>query len=454
MLLDESITDSRAQAFFQRYLRNNIFTDEEQALLRGFRLCGSKVISQTGALPAVFVVNRTTDDGETASHFYGIARCHSAWACPYCTARVMAEKSKEIAAAIDVLATEHNQSAMMITLTFPHLWKMSCAESFTILKKAWRMFIKPANKGRHKINHYITVKGEKKSYVCGDNIYGKFRSELRIIHHIRAYEFTWGQNGWHPHIHALFWAPNETFDKATDYEAELNARWLHCVEIQAKKYWGDQNPSALADELNARADELFRSGNRDKHPGLTISKDLNGKARRITSSAYISGWSGNTELTRTDLKKASAGHYTIHQIIDNAVKAETREESDKWLKLFTEYALATKGSRRVEKSNSGLTALAQDWLKRNPNVNYLKKKDTSKAQKTQVVCWFNENQWWLICNYIRIEVFDIHAQILEKARLPDGKTEIENLLLKYGVDIRENGEHHLTKFIEQKVLAA
>ena len=452
MLTNESINDSRAQAYFQRYLRNNIFTEEEQALLRGFRLCGSRVIHQNNAVPAVFVVNKIIDEEPNPS-FYGIARCHSAWACPYCTARVMAEKSTRIAAALEALATEHDQYAMMITMTIPHLWKMACAESFTILKNSWRMFSRASN---YKSTRYYTLKksGETVTYKIGNDMFGKFRAQMKIKHHVRAYEFTWGRNGWHPHIHALFWAPKEIFSKATDYEVDLNARWQHCVEFQAKKYWHEQHPNESDEEINARADELFRGGNRDKHPGLTISKDATGKVRRITSSLYVSGWSGTEELTRTDLKKANAGHYTIHQIIANAVTAETQEKSNKWLKLFTEYALATKGSRRVEVSNSGWTPIVDDWMKRHPNVNYLKKKDTCKVQRIQVVCWFNENQWWLICNYIKIEAFDIQTQILERARLPDGKTEIENLLLKYGVDIRDNGEHHLTKHIEEKVLAA
>ena len=63
------------------------------------------------------------------------------------------------------------------------------------------------------------------------------------------------------------------------------------------------------------------------------------------------------------------------------------------------------------------------------------------------MCWLNENQWWFICNCIEPEVYDIRAQILERARLPDGKSQVEQLLLGYGLDIRDNHEHSLNSLI-------
>lgn len=445
MLTETIAYDTRAAGLFKNYLRrkSNSMTPEEREKTKGFRFCGSRVIHQLGAQPAVFVVRVSYDKHADTTRYFGNANCHSAWACPYCTARVMAAKSTRIAAAIDALA-DQNQYAVMFTFTMPHLAFMSCAESFQILKTAWRLFVRGANKG------YVTRKhklqdGTVTQYKIRNSEYGVLREELNIRHCVRVYEFTHGKNGWHPHVHMLVWIPKNNFDKVTDYESNLNKAWMHALKVKAKQYWREQNPNMSDDDIDAKAEALFaRSAN---HPGFTISKNPDGTPRRTTSSQYISGWQAHEELTRTDLKKARNGHLTPHQIMDNALAAKTADERDKWLALYTEYAIATRGSRRVEISNSGLNKIIDAWLTANPEVTYIEKKTMSNPTAANIVCWFNANQWWYICNCIEPEVYDIRATILELARLPDGKAQIEQLLLSYDLNIRDNGEHSLNSLI-------
>ena len=121
--------------------------------------------------------------------------------------------------------------------------------------------------------------------------------------------------------------------------------------------------------------------------------------------------------------------------------AKNSDEEIKWLKLFTEYALATRGSRRVEISNSGLNKIIDEWIKSHPQVTQIQKKTMSPVVTAEIVCWFTSEQWWLICNLVEPEVFDIKALILERARLPDGKEQVTKLLLDYGIDISGNPRH-------------
>lgn len=444
MLTERTVADLRAAAMWRKYLRETPMSPEDKEKLRGLRLCGSSLIKQMGAEPAVFVLRAKYNDHDDTAHFFGTIRCHSAWACPYCTARVMAEKSVRIAAALDALENQ-NQWATMITFTMPHTYKMSCAETFTILKESWRMFVRGANRG-YRYKKHTRADGTTTTYKIRHSEYGAFREDLRIRHCVRVYEFTHGRNSWHPHIHALFWIPKENFQKVTDYEQRLNKKWMHCLEFCAKKYWTTKNPNETTEEIQARADELFRANNRDKHPGLTISKDANGNPLHVTSSAYISGWRANQEMTRTDLKTARRGNLSIHQIIEKALHAESAQERDSYLFLFKEYALATRKSRRVEISNSGLNKIIDAWLKNHPEIKYIEKKNMEPVT-IELVCWFNENQWWYISNCIEREVYDIKAQILERARLPDGKTQVEQLLLDHGLDIRNNHRHSLENLI-------
>lgn len=445
MLTENIATDTRAAALFRNYIRrkSTSMSPEEREKLKGFRMCGSRVIHQMGAQPAVFVVRVSYDNHADTSHFFGNAYCKSTWACPYCTARIMAERSTRIAAAIDALDAQ-NQYSIMFTFTMPHLAFMSCEESFQILKAAWRHFVRGANHGyetrKHKLND-----GTVTTYKIRKSEYGVLREELNIRHCVRVYEFTHGRNGWHPHIHMLVWIPKENFSKVTDYEANLNKAWMHALRFKAKQYWREHYPDLDDAAIEARLQTVFSFSS--NHAGLKISKNPDGTPRRTTSAQYISGWKAHEELTRTDLKKANKGHYTPHQIIDKAIAAKTAEERDKWLALYAEYALATKGSRRIEISNSGLNKIIDAWLAEHPHVQYIEKKTMANPTAATMVCWFNENQWWFICNCIEPEVYDIRAQILERARLPDGKSQIEQLLLGYGLDIRDNGEHSLNSLI-------
>lgn len=439
MLTENIAADHRAQSLWKRYLRSDNLSSAEKEKLKGFRMCGSRVIKQQGVVPAVFVVKTTHENNEASTHLFGNAHCHSAWACPYCTARVMAARSVRIAAAIEALEAQ-NQWATMITFTIPHTPNMYCEETFQILKLAWRHFIRGANIG-YETRTYTKKDGTTSSYRIKRSVYGAMREELKIRHCVRVYEFTWGKNNWHPHIHALYWAPKENFAKIADYESELNASWFRALKHCAKKYWKQINPDLSNDELEKKSAMLFDSGNRDKHNGVTISKNPDGTTRRVRSSEYISGWGSDKEVTRTDLKKASDGHYTPHQIINNAMTAKNSDEEIKWLKLFTEYALATRGSRRVEISNSGLNKIIDEWIKSHPQVTQIQKKTMSPVVTAEIVCWFTSEQWWLICNLVEPEVFDIKALILERARLPDGKEQVTKLLLDYGIDISGNPRH-------------
>ena len=187
--MQEEISDNRLKYFFQKWLNVH-----REYYLPNIRQCGSALIKDMGDAPSVFVLyNDKTDK----SKLYGNTACHSAWACPKCTAEVMAKKAAEIACAIDCLKRQHHQSATMITFTIPHSANMTCRESFQVLLNTWRQFSKGGNRAAKSTQKYILkndkgVRGKKggalgvgkagevKVYYKGRDPYGAFRQELGI----------------------------------------------------------------------------------------------------------------------------------------------------------------------------------------------------------------------------------------------------------------------------------
>lgn len=467
------ITDNRQRTMLQKYIHKT-----KETKINNLKFCGASVIKETGSMPAVFVLK----NDHNRAKFFGNISCHSKWACPVCTPVEMAKVGINIAAAIDALITWQNQYPCMITFTLPHHKYMSCEDATQILKLTWRKFTRAGNhKGRTKT--YTRKKnieqdkratghaGETIQFQVGQNPYGKFREELQSIHNIRVYEYTWSTlNGWHPHIHALFWIPEKNFDKILDYEQSLLDHWWKCAKRAALEYWNGKFPDK--EEENKKhvetlyADEKkitnvnYRTGQR--HKALIISKDKKDptKARKVSSSHYISGWGGDAECTKSQMKIAREGHFTPFQILDKASSETDEDKKEQWLKLFLEYAKATVGSRRTQfSSRSGINKIISKWKLTNQYAEIIKKKFMEKATvKWKVVYWFTEKQWSEI---YRTDILQpdktLQIQILELARgqpnIEIAKELIKKLLLENNIDTTKNGEHPLKEHIEQKVFA-
>lgn len=400
--------------------------------------CGAQSIHQTGSKPAVFIVS----NGEQ-SHIFGAKFCHSSWACPRCTANTMAKYGARIASVIDALSTWHQQSAFMVTFTIPHSSKLRAETIFKILQLTWRKFVRAGNRGKY-------ARADRGGRILGSDPYGLLRQELQIKHNVRVFEFTWSEkNGWHPHIHALFWVPNANFNKVLDYADRLNDRWWHCakqasIEVFSKIYDDDK----IA--IQSRVEEFFadwRKNPKTGHRSVYFSTDANGKLIVQKSSYYISGWTGDMEVTGGFNKLGHNGHLSPYQLLQKA--NEDRANRDKYLALYVEYAEATRGHRRFHFSKSGLNALVAKWRLTQTYMEQQKKKFTERvAAQYHVVCWFTEEQW-LKLFFLNIQAKTcIISQILKLARLPNGNELITQLVAQHEIDISQNKIHRDIPVVE------
>lgn len=438
------ISSNQLLSMLKKYLR-----ETQNQKLKNLAYCGTQQIHAIGWQPATFVMS----NGEK-SKMMGIQTCHSSWSCPRCTPITMAKYGAEIACAIDALQTWHKQSAFMITFTMPHSIMMRAKTVFKILQIAWRDF---ARATKQKRNHGNADGKKRRSLIRGNDPFGEFREKLGIKHFVRVYEFTWGPRyGWHPHIHALFWVPNENWDKIGQYEQKLLDRWWHCTKRATIKVFNKEldplNPDMEKMRETLENVEDYYREERKYTPGsrpLCFSKEKDGSIHKQHSSHYISGWSGDDELT-AGYKTASEGHFTPYQLLEEAYR--NPKVRKKYLQLFVEYAQATFGKYRIRFSKSEIKDIIQRWKLTQQYVETYKKKLLEKAGEKSytLVCWFNAQQWSEILAFDSDpEITDslIH-NILVLAKKPNGKELIEFYLLDYGIDITQNPPYREQEFIE------
>jgi len=444
----DEISDHRLLYWYQNQLRKPEYNIDR---LKNIRLCGHGVVHMPAQQAGAFLLS----NGEK-SRFFGVAKCRNSWACPVCSAEVMAKQGTRIACAIDALSKWYNQDCFMTTFTLPHTSHMSAQDTFTILKKTWRYFAKDPQGARKRTETRTNKKGQTHvySYVKGQNPYGLFREQLNITYFVKVYEFTWGENSWHPHIHALFWVPKKNWSKIPNYEESLLERWWQCAKKSALEYYNSKRPDKL-NENRAFVDNLFvewRKYPKTGHRSLYMSKNKDGSIRKQKSSFYLSGWSGDTELTGTSIKQARNGHYTPHQILEKAYELRQTDDYKFWLNLYVEFNLAIRCSRRVDwsviKNEKSFHEIIEAWQRTNQYTEVLKKKATAKAA-WHVVCWFPEQQWLLLCLRERVNP-SIRTTLLQLAKEFNARELISQYLEQFDIKLQDK-PHPMQSLIENQI---
>lgn len=352
-----------------------MFIDElpinEQLPLKSIRYCGSKVVPRKALPDAVYLMK----SGSKAK-FVGQTMCKNPFACPCCSAYMMAKYASEIANALDALKSEY--FPFMITFTTPHLRFMSCRMVTDILFDTFKYW-------RHQAKQIYLTKPNKKLPV----VY-HFYNQLQITHWVAVLEYTWGVNGWHPHFHAILWAKRSEKDNILKWQNELAEWWAyHNKRIMRKHFAKRFNNDEFIDKY---VNNLFNKS--ENHEGCYISRHSDGTISECLSSDYIAGWGADKELTGNYRKQASHdGHLTPYQILE---KAYYGDEQMKQLYLeFCKQVRIKPVHHRVIWSQTGLKKIAKDYKQHEKYLELVKKKET--AEKWTVVLWFSKEQWSEIC---------------------------------------------------------
>lgn len=198
-----------------------------------------------------------SDVHKSVASYGGLQTCESIWACPVCAARIAVEKGLDVMKALE-LAKRENWQPVMVALTARHNVAMRLEAFKNQFKAAWQMF------SAHR--RWKTFK----------KIYG-------VKHEIVNREITYGDNGWHYHMHLLLFLDFGAIDSAAadDLQSALEALWMQCLE--SKGLDGIPNIAAkVSSHGNVGQTYLTKIG-------LTISES-NGKLEyEMTSSETKSG---------------------------------------------------------------------------------------------------------------------------------------------------------------------
>ncbi len=136
------------------------------------------------------------------AYFGGIMTCGSVWECPACSLKIKAERARELQSFVEDYGV---QRCIMATLTVRHSWGMEPKPLRQGLTKAWQKLVAGA--------------GWKAAL-----------ARWQIQGFVKAIEVTHGPNGFHPHLHVLFFAQHLSATELTELQAWLSDRWLRIVQ--------------------------------------------------------------------------------------------------------------------------------------------------------------------------------------------------------------------------------
>lgn len=419
----DEIQDNRLQRFLKQEIRKR--PEYSYALRTLVNCCHSTIKTPQGQ--GVHIIS----NGKQAK-ILGIRACHHSWTCPHCTAKEMRKHGQNIGAAIEALK-KYDLVPIMITLTVFHTNTEPLEKVVNLLRQTYNLFNKQASstkKYKHEYKYQDeselklknfnegsikSYKKRKKKYEGKETIYAnggtwsRFWLEFSINHMVKVMEVNYGTHGWHPHYHNLYWIPKNRLKDIITWEEELKAQWRKCEDKIAKKIFTEeyyQKRKIWYDSCD-KSHKLQRGYTE----GLYISRDENNNAAEIKASDYICGWGGDDELTNEKqkqggLKRGKNGHYTLHQMLEEAYYKNDTKLLEKYLE-FAKMAI-TERLHRIDYSRTGLKEIIATYKKTEAYRDCMKKKRTYAAgiiTPYHTVCYFKSEDWKEICH------FNIYSQV-------------------------------------------
>lgn len=266
--------------------------------------------------------------GTTNRAFYhGLQVCAMPWTCPVCASKISERRRHEVARAIEQAKTL-GLLVRLVTMTVPHGLGDDVGQIVDRMTNAWSKL-------------WIGKAGV------------QLRNNLGLFGHIRALEVTYGDNGFHPHFHALmFYHPQQTNNENWQ---KLPARWQTVA---------------------------LRSGLPEPSLDRGCQIDDGDKAAQYVAKGV---WGLESEVTKGHVKKGKRGSRTPFDLLREYMKGNKQSGA-----IWRAYALAFEGRRQLYWSNGLKKLLAIADLTDSEIAN---KPDDEKSILLAVV---TDTQWQLI----------------------------------------------------------
>lgn len=283
----------------------------------------------------------------TQKAFYGgLMVCGSVWVCPVCAAKISERRRVELKTAFRS-HIDAGGECTMLTLTFSHSVRDRLKDLLAALSKAVQDMVKPER-------------------------YTRFRKEIGLIGSIRAFEITYGENGWHPHIHLLL---------------------LHNNEIEPWERYDVED--RLFDMWSAACEKHGLSCSRDHGLKLDDAKE---------ASTYIGKWGDlmdkkwgtDSEMTKANIKRGRIGSLTPFDFLRVIAEDGDLEFADR----FREYAVAVKGQHQLRWSRG----LKQRFLLDEKTDEEIATEKVEQADRLGALDW---KDWrYIVQNKLRVRLLE------------------------------------------------
>lgn len=264
--------------------------------------------------PTVQLVEVAPAAGDAYMRLGGVETCGSVWSCPLCAARILAERAHDISTAV---AEYGAQRCWLVTLTIRHQPGLDPYIMRRVLRDAY---------------------GRLKAGRAGK----RMRNELGWAGDCAALEVTHGPSGWHPHLHAVWFA-----GESEPESWALSDAWQRAVESTVRAHLEvARHPDTVSfDRLRAivgvrHVAQPERYAALLERADLTPSTDYGVTVVPCSDGTYIHKM--GLEVAGGGVAKTAApGHRTAWQIAADA-------PSDKASRgLWRQYSAAMFGARQV-----------------------------------------------------------------------------------------------------------
>lgn len=311
--------ENRAKRYIRQNSARSLLFDKQQRVC----FCGRHVNFDASEVE----IFKNIDGGK--AFYKGLQVCGSVWQCPVCAAKISERRRSELVHGTGLhLEKCGNDSLVFVTLTFPHNQYDDLKELMLKLSKATAYFY------RHRD-------------------YKNLKAKLAKFGYVRALEVTHGSNGWHPHIHEIWFCGRNQSDFYAIKKAVF-ALWSracvvaglsipnfkHGVDVKdarfaasyVTKFGDDHRKWGMEDELTKSG---AKKGKLDKD-GLLVSRtpwqlldayaDDNDKLAGALFRDYTATFKGKQQIRWSNGLKSMYGiqHFTDEQLAEKQESAAYR----------------------------------------------------------------------------------------------------------------------------------
>lgn len=143
-----------------------------------------------------------------SAHYGGLMICKSVWLCPVCAAKITERRRQDLSEGLkNWYALPGVRRVLLVTFTLSHTKE----DNLSVVK---RSLVRARS---------LLVSGRKAKI---------FAARFGIVGMVRSLEVTYGKNGWHPHLHVLYFFDSEI--PIIPFEQEIKRRWGECVATSGK----------------------------------------------------------------------------------------------------------------------------------------------------------------------------------------------------------------------------